>query len=79
MSNAKSNPTQADIILKHLQSETITSFEAIERYGITRLAAVISQLRAKGYKIVARNKTVTTRYGKTTVAVYELRDGEDDE
>ncbi len=79
MSNAKSNTTQADIILEHLQSATITSIEAIERYGITRLAAVISQLRAKGHKIVTRNKTVTTRYGKTTVAVYELRDGEGDE
>ena len=71
--------TQADIILEHLQTATITSIEAIERYGITRLAAVVSQLRAKGHKIIARNKTVTTRYGKTTVAVYELRDGGDDE
>lgn len=75
----KTNTTQADIILKHLQSATITSLEAIERYGITRLAAVISQLRAKGHKIIAKNKTVTTRYGKTTVAVYELRDGEENE
>ena len=73
---AKTNQTQADIILEHLQSATITSIEAIELYGITRLAAVISQLRAKGHKVVARNKIVATRYGKATVAVYELKDGE---
>ncbi len=71
--------TQADIILGHLQDGTITSIEAIERYGITRLAAVISQLRQQGHKIIARNRTVTTRYGKATVAVYELKDGGENE
>ena len=39
-------------ILEHLQTYgTITSMEAFERYGITRLAARISELREKGYDI----------------------------
>ena len=39
-------------ILEHFKKYgTLTSMEAFERYGITRLAARISELRVKGYDI----------------------------
>lgn len=44
------NKTQ--LILSHLQKKKkITSWEAIELYGATRLAATIHQLKEYGYEI----------------------------
>lgn len=44
--------TQINAILLHLQKKKkITSWEAIELYGATRLAAVIYQLKDYGYDI----------------------------
>jgi len=66
--------TQREIILKHFRHhKTITSWEAIMEYGITKVNSVIYHLRQDGYKITSENKTVTTRLGnKTTIAVYTL-------
>lgn len=45
---------QKAIVLDHLINEGgITSFEAFERYGITRLAAVIHDLKDIGVQIVS--------------------------
>lgn len=46
--------TQFDIILNHLQQRGhINSIEAIRRYGITRISAVIYKLRNAGYVITS--------------------------
>lgn len=43
---------QEQVILNHLlKHKTITSMEAIETYGFTRLSAVIFNLRKSGVKI----------------------------
>lgn len=45
------NPTQRQLVLKHLQKKSITSWDAIQLYGITRLAAVICDLKDAGHII----------------------------
>lgn len=43
--------TQTELILRHLKEyRSITSFEAFTEYGVTRLSAVIFELRRR-YKI----------------------------
>ena len=47
---AKVNKTQ--LVLKHLKEKgNITSWEAIQKYGATRLSAIIFNLKDKGYEI----------------------------
>ena len=54
------------ITLNHLQThETITSMEAFHKYGITRLSAVIFELR-KVYNIATIMTDGTNRYGRPT-------------
>ncbi len=56
--------TQKEKILKHLQNfGSITSWDAIELYGATRLSAIIYSLRQEGYKITSRNEKGRNRYG----------------
>ena len=44
---------QKDQVLSHFsKKKSITSWEAIQKYGITRLADTIFQLKAKGYNIM---------------------------
>ncbi len=64
--------TQRETILKYLQTHKsgITSKEAIEKFGCTRLSAVISVLRDKGYDITSARETVPTRYGHASVSRY---------
>lgn len=51
-------------VLNHLKTrKNITSWEAIQRYGATRLSAIIFRLRKKGYRIVNQNEVNTDRYG----------------
>lgn len=61
-------------VLDYLETHRgITSLEAIELFGNTRLAATIFNLRAKGYNIVSIERECPTRYDKTTdVAEYRL-------
>ncbi len=56
--------TQYNKVLKHLQHKPITSMEAFEKYGITRLSAIIFNLRADGYDISSKTKKVKNRYGE---------------
>lgn len=52
-------------VLKHLEDfGSLTSFEAFENYGITRLSAVIFNLRKEGHNIDSKKLSVTNRYGK---------------
>lgn len=57
------NKTKA--ILRHLEEEgSITSWEAIQNYGATRLSAIIYRLRNKyGLNIITENVRFTDRYG----------------
>lgn len=53
-------------ILNHLEKfSCITSAEAFQRYGITRLAARIKELRDKGYDIRTSMCVGENRYGET--------------
>lgn len=56
-------------ILNHLKTYgSITSWEAIEKYHATRLAAIIKELRNEGYNIV----TTMQSNGETRYALYTL-------
>lgn len=51
-------------VLNHLRREgSITSMEAFELYGATRLSAIIFRLRKKGYDIQTTSDMCTDRYG----------------
>ena len=66
--------TQRSVILAHLQNHgSITSMEAFERYGATRLSAIIYDLKHQGHNIEVETIRVKTRYGrKTSCAKYTL-------
>ena len=67
--------SQEKMVLKHLQEHgSITSYEAIQLYGATRLSAIIFELRHRdGFDIVTELEKVRTRFGaKTQVARYKL-------
>lgn len=58
----KFNKTEA--VLNHLKEHgSITSLEAIEKYGATRLSAIIFNLRKRGYKIDTVDTDFVDRYG----------------
>lgn len=67
--------TQCDRILRHLKDYgSITPLEAMNEYGIMRLAARINDLRAQGIDIASEVKTGKNRYGETThFSVYRLK------
>ena len=62
-------------ILGYLRThEYLTSMEAWEMWGVTRLASIIHQFRKAGYDIDTVNVETTTRFGETThYARYYLR------
>ena len=66
--------TQQAAVLKYMQNHKkgITSKEAFERFGCTRLSAVVKNLELKGYKIVSTRELAKTRYGSTSIARYTL-------
>lgn len=60
----KKEQSQIKAILQHLQSKgNITSMEAIELYGATRLSAIIFCLREHGYNIITQKVDGVNRYG----------------
>ena len=67
--------TQEQKVLRHLQElGSITSWEAIMEYGITRLSAKIFNLRKQGYEIEKEYVTTKNRFGEyCTFAKYMLR------
>lgn len=66
--------SQNDQILAHLQSgKSITSLEAIDLYGITRLGGRIFNLHEAGHKVISEMIPVINRAGKAVrVARYSL-------
>lgn len=71
MSKKKS---QISEIIHHLRKyKTITSMEAIKRYGATRLSGIIYVLKERGFGIETELVEVKNRYGHITrIAVYHL-------
>lgn len=70
--------TQKECVLKHLQEgKTITSMQAINLYGATRLSGIIYFLRNDGHDIRAKTMTVKNRFGHcSNVSVYSLVGGD---
>lgn len=69
--------SQANIIINHMNRKgSITSLEAFDRYGITRLAARIHDLRARGIDIRTVRIDHINRYGEhCQYAKYVLKEG----
>ena len=66
--------SQTEAVLEHLKKHgSITSIQAIRKYGATRLSAIIYKLRHRGYQITTEALVVKTRYGhKSRPAKYIL-------
>ena len=60
--------SQTSRILTHLKKRSLTALQAIDKFNCLRLAARISDLRAKGYNIT----TTTVRKGDKCFAKYTL-------
>lgn len=59
--------THGERVLNYLETHRgITSLEAIELFGDTRLSSTIHNLRKKGYTIVTVERECNTRYGTAT-------------
>lgn len=70
--------TQCEAVLEFMRIYgEITQKDA---YGmdIYRLASRISDLKREGYEIETEYKRVPTRYGVTQIAVYRLKENNDD-
>lgn len=67
--------TQTGDVLAHLiEHGSITTIEAFQKYGCTRLPARIFDYRAKGYNIESDIVAVKNRYGNPApIAVYRLK------
>ena len=66
--------TQKERVLQYIQDMgSITSWEAIKVFGITRLADVVFRLKKVGYSFSTETVTKTNRYGdKVSFAKYSL-------
>lgn len=73
--------TQCDRVLRHLRDVgSITSLEAIQEYGIMRLASRISDLRRQGYPISSETVKGKNRYGEhTSWTRYKMTEVADDD
>lgn len=68
--------TQTSEIKKYLETHKrgLTSMDAFNLFGATRLSAIVYQLRnVHGMNIITEDKIVKNRYGRpVTVCVYKL-------
>ena len=63
---------QKEQVLNHMKKYgAITSWDAIQFYGVTRLAGVIYKLKKDGYEITT--KTIRKKKGERTVTFAEYR------
>ena len=73
MKNQKTKSQKSEILRYMKSHKGITSVQAFERFGITRLADIIYTLRQEGYEIETENITKKNRYGHSvTFAKYSL-------
>ena len=57
--------SQADRVLSYLErGNTITTLDAFQELGITRLGARIFELRQQGHPVQSNRLTVTNRFGE---------------
>ena len=71
--------TQIELVLEHLEKHgSITSIEAIRRYGATRLSDIIFRLRRRGYKIISERLKVKNRQGNPSNPVKYILKKESD-
>ena len=62
--------TQCDRIIRHLKDYgSITSLEAMQEYGIMRLASRITDLKSRGYQITSSTKSSKNRYGESVLTI----------
>lgn len=75
MGRKRSNTSQRQMVLDHMRTHgTITSIEAIELYGATRLSGLIYNLKKDGYNIHTELLKGSTRYGESCqYAQYSIR------
>ena len=68
--------TQNERILRHLHDyRCLTSYEAMNEYGIMRLASRVHELRRNGYHIESKTVNSMNRYKEPIhFAVYKLGD-----
>ncbi|MBR1445470.1 MAG: helix-turn-helix domain-containing protein [Alloprevotella sp.] len=68
--------TQRQRVLEYMQEHgSITSMEAFRKLGVTRLSAVIFDLKAQGHEFDTAKEKSKNRFGeKTSYARYILRD-----
>lgn len=66
--------TQVDMVLQHLKDyDSISTWEAIQQYGITRISDKVFRLKKKGYNIISERIIFINRYGKQgTYSKYKL-------
>ncbi len=76
MKSSKRMSSKTALVLDYLQkNKTITSWEAIELFGATRLSAIIYNLRKK-YRINSVDKIFTDKYGDTSTFTEYIYCGE---
>lgn len=65
--------TQSQRILTHLKrGRRLDPLTALRKFGTSRLAARVCELRAAGHRIVTERRTVRTGSGASVVAFYRL-------
>lgn len=71
--------SKTDAVMNHLRERgSITSMEAFKAYGVTRLSAIIFNLRKRGVSIESVPMTMRDRFGTDVrYAKYVLRQNED--
>lgn len=67
--------TQKEMVTKHLRRfGKITSAQAWERYGVTRLADIVYKLRRDGMIITTEETKAKNRFGRSVqFATYRLK------
>ena len=66
----KKTKTQKSEVLRYMQTHRgITSLQAIEKFGATRLSDIIFRLRKDGYDIETEQITTKNRYGHSVTYV----------
>lgn len=70
-----------DRLIEHMNKYgSITSWEAIQKYGCTRLSQYIHLMRKEGMDIETKTIEVTNRYGEKSFPVkYTLKGANNDE
>lgn len=66
--------SQKEIVLEALQRGPLTTWDAIQRFGITRLGARVFELKERGHKIEKETVQVGGLAGVKRVARYTLID-----